>query len=75
MSEGRPGTFEAHLLVVEPMGAQVLLTLRVGGDTIRALAGPRDWPERLALRWPPEHVHWFDAASGRRLEPPGEGAR
>jgi ABC-type sugar transport system ATPase subunit len=73
--EGAPGAFEAHRLVVEPMGAQALLTLRVGGHTIRALAAPRDWPERIAVRWPVEHVHWFDAASGQRLEPPGEEAR
>jgi multiple sugar transport system ATP-binding protein len=67
--------FEARRLVIEPVGAQVLLTLQVDGETIRALAPPRDWPERITLRWPPAHVHWFDATSGRRLEPgTGEGS-
>jgi ABC-type sugar transport system ATPase subunit len=65
----RPGWWEAARELSEPLGATVLLTLRVGQSRLRALAAPRDWPSPLWVRWPPERIHWFDAASERRLEP------
>ena len=66
------GALEARRVVVEPLGAGALLNLRVGGEDVRVLAEPADWPETLWLRWPPERVHWFDADSGARLAVAGE---
>ena len=65
------GGWAAQLLVSEPMGSRTLLTLKVEGEEARALAEPREWPERLWMRWPAKRMHWFDAASGRRIDPSG----
>jgi multiple sugar transport system ATP-binding protein len=65
-----PAAWEAQRELAEPLGATVLLTLRVGESRLRALAAPQEWPERLWVRWPPERIHWFDAATEARLEAP-----
>ena len=62
------GAWPATRIVVEPQGSRLLVTVRVGGEEARVLAEPRDWPEQLWLRWPAEHLHWFDAGSGARLD-------
>jgi ABC-type sugar transport system ATPase subunit len=62
----------AQRVMMEPQGARMLVTVRVGGEQARVLAEPHDWPEQLWLRWPPERLHWFDEASGARLEPASE---
>ena len=61
------GAWPASVEVEEPLGAATLLTLRVGDEKLRALARPREWPERVWVRWPTEKTHAFDAATGRRL--------
>ena len=63
-----PGAWPGELLVAEPMGARSLLTLRVGGEEARALAEPREWPGRLWARMPADRLHWFDGATGARLD-------
>jgi multiple sugar transport system ATP-binding protein len=68
-----PDAWEAERELSEPLGATVLLTLRVGEGRLRALVSPQDWPERLWVRWPPDRIHWFDAASEARLEAPASG--
>ncbi len=62
-----PGALPARLAVSEPMGSRTLVTARVGEAEARALAAPRDWPERLWIRCPADRLHWFDSESGRRL--------
>jgi multiple sugar transport system ATP-binding protein len=69
-AEPLDGGWEARVELREPLGAHVLLTLRVGGTTARALVPPREWPERLFTRWPTERIHWFDASTEQRLETP-----
>jgi multiple sugar transport system ATP-binding protein len=63
------GGLEVTRRLAEPLGARTLLTLEAGGETTRALAEPRDWPERLWMAWPRDRLHWFDAATEARLEP------
>ena len=65
------GGHEAAVDLAEPTGDRVLLTLRVGGETVRALTPPRDWPASLFVRLPEAKRHWFDAATERRLSPEG----
>ncbi len=67
------GGLEVRRRLAEPLGARTLLTLEVGGETARALAAPRDWPEKLWMAWPPDRLHWFDGETEARLEPDGGG--
>jgi len=59
--------------LAEPLGARTLLTLEAGGQIARAMAEPREWPERLWMAWPQNRLHWFDAETEARLEPGGGG--
>ena len=63
------GGWEAQVELAEPTGDRVLLTLRAGGETVRALAPPGEWPERVWASVPPDRIHFFDAATEERLEP------
>lgn len=60
--------WEGERLIAEPLGAQTLLTIRVGNLTTRALVPAREWPSRLWVRWPTERLHLFDRSTGERLE-------
>ena len=62
------GGWRAQVVLTEPLGARVLLTLRAGEEEARALVEPVDWPASVWMRWPAERCHWFDAASGLRLD-------
>ena len=56
--------------VVEPLGAQTLLTGTVGGTLLRvALSGEHDIAPGITLqiRPRPERIRWMDAASGRAI--------
>jgi ABC-type sugar transport system ATPase subunit len=61
------GGWPAGLELAEPLGASVLLTLRVGAGRLRALVAPGEWPERVFVRWPVARIHWFDGTTERRL--------
>jgi multiple sugar transport system ATP-binding protein len=60
----------AEVVVVEPMGAETELLVKVQDQTLtlvthgRSGAGPG---ERVLIAPQPQHAHLFDAASGRRL--------
>jgi multiple sugar transport system ATP-binding protein len=62
----------ARLVAVEPMGAESLVTVDAGGQTVQARL-PAVRVDRLALapgatvslRYPPDRVYLFDKASGR----------
>lgn len=68
-AEPLDGGWEAQVELSEPLGARVLLTLEVKGRSLRALVPPGGEPEPLFVRWPAERIHWFDAATEKRLEP------
>jgi multiple sugar transport system ATP-binding protein len=62
--------------VVEPRGSEVLVHLRLGpsgdGPELRVVAPPEPLPAvdtAVGLRADAERLHWFDSATGRRLEP------
>ena len=61
---------EAEVVVVEPMGAETELVVKIGGQTLviathgRSSAAPGD---RISLAPNARHAHLFDAASGLRL--------
>jgi sn-glycerol 3-phosphate transport system ATP-binding protein len=63
-------TLEVDL--IEPLGADTLVYGRITGDgttrvTARLPAARRVDHGRLPLRYAAAHLHWFDAASGKRL--------
>ncbi|MEO0086353.1 MAG: TOBE domain-containing protein, partial [candidate division WOR-3 bacterium] len=56
--------------VVEQMGNEVIVYLRLGQETLVARAAPHDAPRsgqvvNVSLR--PDRLHFFDSASGERL--------
>jgi multiple sugar transport system ATP-binding protein len=54
----------------EPLGNEVLLYLRAGGQDVTARAEPHALArpgDRLSLTIDPERVHYFDRASGRSI--------
>jgi len=64
------GGIEAEVVVVEPMGAETELVVKIGGQSLtiathgRSSAAPGD---RISLAPNAKHAHLFDAASGARL--------
>src|SRR5919197_1240776 len=67
-SAGGPGdySFDATVEVVEPLGSEILLDVRVGESPMvaRVEPGVRASPhERLRLAFEPERAHFFDAAT------------
>ncbi len=61
---------EAEVLLLEPLGAETLVTFRVGAAELvaRCPASFRDAPgSRRTLHLQPQHLHLFDAASGAAL--------
>jgi multiple sugar transport system ATP-binding protein len=67
----KEGGITGQIEVVEPMGAETEILVKVGGQTLnmmthgRATVGPG---ERVTLVPQAAHAHLFDAASGRRIE-------
>jgi multiple sugar transport system ATP-binding protein len=60
--------WKARVEMAEPMGADVLLTLRVGDLPLRTLLRADSWPSRLHVRWPAARVHWYDERTGKRID-------
>jgi sn-glycerol 3-phosphate transport system ATP-binding protein len=59
--------------LIEPLGADIIVYGHIGDrDSARVAARlPADAKAeagKLALRYAPQHVHWFDPASGKRIE-------
>ncbi|WP_448593198.1 ABC transporter ATP-binding protein [Thermoflexus hugenholtzii] len=66
----QPGTLPVTVLVVEPLGAQVLVTAHLGSQTLKLTLPPGRAVEpgqTLWLSFPPEAVRWMDARSGQAL--------
>jgi sn-glycerol 3-phosphate transport system ATP-binding protein len=63
------------VVLIEPLGSETLVHGHLPGapdDTLVVkLAGHFPAAERLPVTVPPAHMHVFDTASGKRLDPPG----
>jgi multiple sugar transport system ATP-binding protein len=66
------GGWPARIVVTEPLGSRVLVTLRAGEEEARALVGPAAASAPLWMRWPSRRLHWFNGANGARLGVPGD---
>ena len=65
-SEGIP----AEVIVVEPMGAETELVLKIGGESLTVMTHGRSNAapgERIKVAPNAQHAHVFDASSGERL--------
>jgi multiple sugar transport system ATP-binding protein len=65
---------KVRVLVVEPLGSQNLLTVKIGKDTIKVATHPtfQVMPDTdVWLRFPADKIRWIDRDSGRVLYPLG----
>ena len=65
-----PGVVEGTVTMVEPLGAEFLLSFALGGHEIMAKIAGRALPkvgDRLRFAFNMGHAHVFDAATGRSL--------
>lgn len=63
---------QVNVLVVEPLGAQNLLTVKIGDDTVKVATHPdfQVTPDSdIWLRFPPDKIRWVDRKNGRVLYP------
>ena len=62
--------------LIEPLGSETLVHGHLAGGEEQSLTvklvGPAPPGDRLAVAPQPEHLHVFDQASGRRIDPIGE---
>jgi multiple sugar transport system ATP-binding protein len=68
---GKAGAVAARVRMVEPTGAQILLTLDAAGQTVMAVVDGAAEPEKgmiVALQPVPRSLHVFDRETGRRLD-------
>jgi multiple sugar transport system ATP-binding protein len=70
--EAAPDTLPVTVEVVEPLGAQNLLTTRVGNDVLKISTHP-DFPARMgdhiSLRFPIQKVRYMDVDTGKAITP------
>ena len=72
------GGLPAELTASDYLGADTIVTARIGGQDINArLSGHYQVTpgETVRLAWAKENVHFFDAATGRRIEASPQPAR
>jgi len=56
--------------VSEPLGAEVIVNLKVGDAVLKVRTAPEFIPprgERFAMQLEPQHIHGFDAETGQRI--------
>jgi len=61
---------QVEVLVVEPLGSQTLLTVKIGGDIVKVATHPTFEVSPgmdVWLRFPAEKIRWVDQPSGRVL--------
>lgn len=72
LSQPAEDALKVTVLVVEPLGAQNLLTIRIGSDIIKVATHPdfRAAPDQLIwIRFPSDKIRWIDRDSGKTLVP------
>ncbi len=63
---------QVRVIVVEPLGSQNLLTVRIGDDNVKISTHPTfavAADDDIWLRFPTEQIRWIDPASGKALYP------
>ena len=64
--------FKVKVLVVEPLGSQNLLTIKIGDDTIKVSTHP-DFPikanSEMWLRFPNDKIRWMQRENGQAIQP------
>jgi len=72
-------TIRGRIFLVENLGMQNLISVRVNGSDMRVralLPSDRVWEgEDVTLSISPEDIHWFDVQSGDRIQTPLERTR
>jgi multiple sugar transport system ATP-binding protein len=72
LREPAPDALEVEVLVVEPLGAQNLLTVRIGQDIVKVSTHPTfvvKPGQNVWLRFPADKIRWVDRESGQVLYP------
>jgi len=67
VTEQAPGAVSGKILVVEPLGAQTLVTVSVGGSEVKVLTPPgytAQGGDDVWLRPAPDKVRWYDPGTG-----------
>jgi multiple sugar transport system ATP-binding protein len=72
LSEPAADALQVQVLVVEHLGSQNLLTIRIGANTVKVATHPTFdvvANQTVWLRFPAEKIRWVDPANGRVLYP------
>lgn len=72
LNEPAPDALQLKVLVVEPLGSQNLLTIRVGDSVIKVSTHPnfRVVPDQdIWIRFPSDKIRWFDRETGKVIIP------
>jgi len=72
LSQPAEDALKVTVLVVEPLGSQNLLTIRIGGDIIKIATHPNFHaaPDQdIWIRFPSDKIRWIDRDSGKTLLP------
>ena len=72
-TEPVPDAVSARVLVVEPLGSHLLLTVDVGGESLKVNTRA-DFPvapdQTVYLKLEPDKIRWFDPQSGKPVAEP-----
>ena len=72
LSKPAKDALQVKVLVVEPLGSQNLLTVKIGDDLVKVATHPtfRVTPgSDIWLRFPAEKIRWVDRDNGKALYP------
>jgi multiple sugar transport system ATP-binding protein len=77
LDDAAPDALGVTVDVVEPLGSQNLLTVRIGGSVLKVSTRP-DLPvkagDMIWLRFPENRIRWLDADTGRAIAPAAQAA-
>jgi multiple sugar transport system ATP-binding protein len=71
-TQSSPDAVPAQVLVVEPLGSHLLLTVQVGDTPIKVQTRvdfPVQSDQTVYLQLDPKQLRWFDPETGLRYEP------
>jgi multiple sugar transport system ATP-binding protein len=72
LSEAAPDALKVRVIVVEPLGSQNLLTVKIGEDTVKVSTHPTFdvRPDMdVWLRFPADKIRWINRKDGKVLYP------